>query len=91
MPTKRLINFKERGEKSLKREKQFKIVAFIIGALVILTAAISISYVLYPLFTGMYAPKIILEVLTVLNLIIPVSGIASMCVFIAIRHKERTE
>ena len=72
----------------MKREKQFKIVAYIIGALVILTAGMSLFYILYPLFTGMYAPKVILDILTVFNLIIPILGITAMCVFITLRHKE---
>jgi hypothetical protein len=71
----------------MKLEKQFRIIAIIIGTLVIVTAAVSLCYILYPLFTGMYAPKIILNVLTVLNLIIPLSGIGAMCTFIILRHK----
>lgn len=72
----------------MKREKYFKIIAYVIGALVVLTAALSLSYILYPLFTGMYAPKTILSLLIVLNLIIPISGIAAMSTFIILRNKE---
>lgn len=72
----------------MKLEKQFKIVAYIISALILITGLLSVYFIMLPFFIGVAAPKLIMNILTVLNLLIPCFGITAMSVFIVLRRKQ---
>ncbi len=72
----------------MKIEKQFKILAYVLTVLIFITALLSMYFVMYPFVVGVSAPKIILDILTVLNLLIPSVGIISMLIFIFTRKKS---
>jgi hypothetical protein len=67
---------------------QFKILAYIIAILIAITAILSVSFVVYPLFTANDAPQILLDILIVMNVTIPVLGIATMIAFIHYKNKD---
>lgn len=72
----------------MKLEKTFKIIAYVIGILILITGMLSVYFVSYPLFTMQSAPQLILDILLVMNLIIPISGICSMIAFIYLKNKN---
>ena len=73
---------------AVKPEKQFKVLAYVIGVLILITAMLSIYFVIYPYLTNTFAPQIILDILLVMNLLIPTVGIASMIAFICYKNSK---
>ncbi|MBR2474336.1 MAG: hypothetical protein IKB51_04840 [Clostridia bacterium] len=67
--------------------KKNRICALIIGIAVTLTALLSLAFSVFPFFFFESAPKLMIDVLTVINFILPITGIAVMIVFIYRREK----
>jgi mannose/fructose/N-acetylgalactosamine-specific phosphotransferase system component IIC len=72
----------------MKHLTQFKILACIISILIIVTAILSLYFALYPIFHLNDAPQIILNILLVMNVLIPTLGIATMIAFIHFKNKK---
>lgn len=72
----------------MKHLTQFKILACVIAVLIIVTAILSLYFALYPLFHLNDAPPIILNILLIMNVLIPALGIATMIAFIHFKNKE---
>ncbi len=71
----------------MKRERFFKVVAYILVVLIAVTAILSVAFVLSPFFTRNEAPEYILSVLVAMNILIPSFGIGAMIVFIYLKRK----
>lgn len=71
----------------MKKEKCFKISAYVLGIAVFLTACISLAVSASVFFAHTKAPAVINTVMTVLNVLIPLVSISLMIVFINYKQK----
>lgn len=76
---------------NIKLKKKFKIIAYVITALVLLTALLSAYSFIFSFVVGAAIPEMLSSLLGVLNFFIPCMGIATMCTFIFLREKQRNK
>ena len=72
----------------MKSGLKTKIITLIIGIAVTLTALVSLAFSIYPFLFSSFAPKTVIEVLTWINFILPIIGIAAMFIFIYRRERN---
>lgn len=71
----------------MKKEKYFKISAYVLGIAVFLTACISLAVCTTVFFVHTKTPAVISTVMTILNVLIPLVSISIMIVFINYKQK----
>ena len=72
----------------MKLNKKNKILALILGILVAVTALISLAFSIYPYLFLNHVSKVVTDILTVINFVLPITGIAIMLTFIYRREKN---
>ncbi len=72
-----------------KLKKKFKIVAYVITALVLLTALLSFCSLMFLFVVGTAISESLASIIGFLNLFVPCAGIIAMCTFIYLRKKQR--
>ena len=72
----------------MKLSKKNKIIAAIIGSLVAVTAVLSLAFSVYPYFFLNHAPELLINILSVINFVLPLTGICVMLAFIYRRERS---
>ena len=63
-------------------------IAIILGVVIAIVALFSLVFTVYPYFFLEHAPKVVRGILTVINFVVPITGIITMFTFIYRRERR---